>query len=279
MRFENYVVDTNVPEHHVRFNAVVDLPFGRNKRFMGRASRWEDELVGGWQVAAIGQVISQAFFVGNSNWGAVNPIQSYKHGMNITDCQTGTCQRAKLWFNGFILPSAGAMGKITGLPSGYQVGSPVSPAYSSPINFAYTTTPGTIQATNNNVNIVTPNGTIPNVSYAPGPSTTNPYSRTELRGPYNYNADISLYKVFPIREGMFLRINFDAFNAFNIQWIQQSQHNLRHHRLGCEWANKFLLDTPPGSDFGAIHLLTRFTSSGVGAAAFSPSPAAVLSVR
>lgn len=217
MRFENYVVDTNVPEHHVRFNAVVDLPFGRNKRFLGKASRWEDELVGGWQVAAIGQVVSQAFFVGNSNWGAVNPLQSYKHGMNITDCQTGICQRAKLWFNGFILPSAGAMGKITGLPSGYQVGSAASPAYSSPINFAYTTTPGTIQATNNNVNVVTPNGTIPNVTYSPGPSTVNPFSRTELRGPYNYNADISLYKVFPIREGMFLRVNFDAFNAFNIQ--------------------------------------------------------------
>ena len=217
IRFENYVVDTAVPEHHIRFNAVVDLPFGRNKRFLGKANRWEDEIVGGWQVAGIGQVISQSFFVASGNWGAVNPIQMYKHGLNITDCQTGTCQPAKLWFNGFILPSTGALGKITGLPSGYQVGSASSPAYSSPINYAYTTTPGTIQATNNNVNVVTSGGTIANVAYSPGPSTVNPYARTVLRGPYNYNADLSLYKVFPIREGMFLRINFDAFNAFNIQ--------------------------------------------------------------
>ena len=107
------------------------------------------------------------------------------------------------------------MGKISGLPSGYQVNSAVSPAYSSPINF--TGTGGVITGTNNNVTVTGPKGTFGNQGFSPGPAGTNPFSHTALRGPYNYNADLSLYKVFPIKEGVFLRVNFDAFNAFNIQ--------------------------------------------------------------
>jgi hypothetical protein len=33
----------------------------------------------------------------------------------------------------------------------------------------------------------------------------------------NYEADISLYKIFSITERVKLRINVDAFNAFNIK--------------------------------------------------------------
>ena len=33
----------------------------------------------------------------------------------------------------------------------------------------------------------------------------------------NWNADLSVFKVFPITEKVNLRINVDAFNAFNIQ--------------------------------------------------------------
>jgi hypothetical protein len=216
IRFENYQIDTNVPQHHVRFNAVVDLPFGRNKRFLGKANRLEDELIGGWQIATSGQVISQSFFVNAGNWGSINPIQRYNHGKDITDCSFNPCARAKLWFNGFINPTAtNGVGSLTGLPAGYTVNSAVSPAYSSPLNFIGTN--GVITSTNNNVNIVTPSATFQNVGFSPGPSATNPFSKTVLRGPYNYNADISLYKVFAIKEGMFFRVNFDAFNAFNIQ--------------------------------------------------------------
>jgi hypothetical protein len=214
IRFENYVVDTAVPSHHIRFNGVVDLPFGRNKRFLGGSNRLLDEVVGGWQIAGVGQVISQAFFVNAGNWGAMNPIKSYGHGRQITDCQN-TCQPAKLWFNGFIAPTANAIGKVSGLPEGYNVNSAVSPAYAAPINF--TGTGGVITGTNNNVNITGPSGTIKDQGFSPGPTGTNPYSRTALRGPFNYNVDLSAYKVFPIKEGMFLRLNVDAFNALNIQ--------------------------------------------------------------
>lgn len=48
---------------------------------------------------------------------------------------------------------------------------------------------------------------------------TNPYGHTVLNGPMNWEADASLFKVFPIRESMSIRLNFDAFNVFNHQGI------------------------------------------------------------
>ena len=90
---------------------------------------------------------------------------------------------------------------MSGLPSGYV-------PYLSPINTT---------ANNNNVSITLNNGNTVTQPYSPGPSGVNPFSKTVLLGPYNYNADMSLYKVFQIKEQVSLRINVDAFNAFNIQ--------------------------------------------------------------
>ena len=69
------------------------------------------------------------------------------------------------------------------------------------------------------MNVTGPIATFSGVGYSPSPSNfgDNPYSRTILRGPWNYNVDLSLYKVFPITERVALRFNADAFNALNIQ--------------------------------------------------------------
>jgi hypothetical protein len=213
--WEAYKPDTAVPFHHITFNGVVDLPFGRGKRFLGNVNKFADEAVGGWQIAGAGQVVSQAFQPALGNWGAINKIQLYKNGVTVQDC-IGTCQPKKLWFNGYFLPTAGQLGKVSGLPSGYTVNQASSPAYQSPINF--TGTNGTITGTNNNVNVVGPTGTFNNIAFTPGPSNLdNPYVRTVLPGPFNYNVDLSIFKVFPITERMALRFNADAFNALNIQ--------------------------------------------------------------
>jgi hypothetical protein len=68
----------------------------------------------------------------------------------------------------------------------------------------------------NNVPVALSNGTTPQVAYSPGPSL-NPFTKTVLHGPFNYNVDLSIFKVFPIKEKVNLRINVDAFNALNIQ--------------------------------------------------------------
>ncbi len=214
--WQEYKPDTAVPFHHVTFNGVIDLPFGRGKRFLGNVNKLADEAVGGWQIAGAGQVISQAFAPASGNWGATNPIKLYKNGVTVQDC-IGVCQPKKLWFNGFIVPNAANLGKITGMPSGYTVGSAASPAYESPINFTGTT--GNITGTSNNVNVVGPLNTYNNIAFTPSPSNfgDNPYSRTILPGPFNYNVDLSVFKLFPITERMALRFNADAFNALNIQ--------------------------------------------------------------
>jgi hypothetical protein len=117
------------------------------------------------------------------------------------------------------------MGKISGLPSGYTQGTAASPAYMSPIGTtAGTCGPGGAAAPicNNNVDIKGPLNNFANQAFAPAPSNfgVNPYSRTVLNGPINYNVNLSVFKVFPINESTFLRFNVDAFNALIIQGYQ-----------------------------------------------------------
>jgi hypothetical protein len=206
--FAGYQTDTGVPKQHIKFNGIVDLPFGSGKRYFSGMNRAVDEMVGGWQVAGDGQVVSQDFLADSSDWGPTNPIHYYKK--KIIDCQS-ICQPAKLWFNGYITPISSAMGQISGLPSGYVVGQAASPAFESPITFTGT-------STNNNVNVVLANGTtLTQQAFSPGPVASNPHSKTVLNGPMNYKVDLSLFKVFPIKGKVALRFNADAFNAFNIQ--------------------------------------------------------------
>jgi len=218
VKFEEYKVDTAIPKQHITFNGIVDLPVGRGKKFLGGVNRFEDEIVGGWQIAGDGQVVSQDFGITSSNWGPTNPIKYYKNGVTVTDCSGSQCQKEKMWFNGYIVPTAAAMGKISGLPSGYTAGTAASPAYSSPIAVTINPQTGAFTGTNNNVNIVLANGTVQTQQgYSPGPLGSNPYSQTILNGPINYSVDLSLFKVFPITEKTMLRFNVDAFNALNIQ--------------------------------------------------------------
>jgi hypothetical protein len=207
-RYENYHIDTAIPEHHVTFNGIVDLPVGKDKRFLHDANKWLDALVGGYQVAFVGQVLSQSFQVNAGNWGATSPVQIYGSSVPINDCRSGVCHPEYLWFNGYVSPAVinAAKNGISGLPSSYT-------AYVAPIN----NVPGGANFGNNNVTVTLKNGTRVVTGYSPGPSGANPFSQTILLGPYNYNTDISLYKVFSLTERVQLRVNVDAFNAFNIQ--------------------------------------------------------------
>jgi hypothetical protein len=207
-RYENYHVDTAIPLHRVSFNGIVELPVGKGKRFLGNSGKFLNALLGGYQVAFVGQVVSQSFQVSSSNWGATAPIDIYKSGAPITDCRSGVCHPAYLWFNGYISPTVigAAKNGITGIPSGYT-------PYQAPIN----NTPGTPNFGNNNVTVTLKNGSQVVTGYSPGPAGSNPYSQTVLPGPFNYMTDMSLYKVFSLAERVKLRVNVDAFNAFNIQ--------------------------------------------------------------
>jgi hypothetical protein len=207
-RYENYKTDTAIPLHHITFNGIYDLPVGKGKRFLGNSNKLVNALLGGYQVAFVGQVLSQAFQVASGNWGATSQVKNYKSSVPITDCRSGVCRPAYLWFNGYISPTVinAAKNGISGVPTDYQ-------PYLAPIN----NTPGTPNFGNNNVTVSLKNGTQVVTGYAPGPSGSNPFSQTVLPGPSNYLTDVSLYKEFAIGERTRLRLNLDAFNAFNIQ--------------------------------------------------------------
>ena len=209
-RYENYKVDTAIPLHRVTYNGVLDLPVGKGKRFLGNSNRFLDALLGGYQVAFVGQMVAQAFQVGAGNWGGTSPIQRYKSSVPITDCRSGVCRQAYLWFNGYISPTVigAAKNGISGVPSDYV-------PYLAPLN----NTPGTPNFGNNNVTVTLKDGTQNVTGYSPGPVGANPYSTTVLQGPMNFLTDMSLYKQFSLSEKWKLRVNVDAFNAFNIQGL------------------------------------------------------------
>ena len=207
-RYENYHLDTVIPSTTSPLTAIVDLPVGRGKHFLRNTSRWLDTLVGGYQIAFVGQVVSQSFQVNAGNWGATSPVQVYGSSVPINDCRSGVCHPEYQWFNGYVSPAVinAAKNGISGLPANYT-------PYSAPIN----NVPGAANFGTNNVTVTLKNGSKVVTGYSPGPSGANPFSQTVLLGPYNYNADISLYKVFTLTERVQLRLNLDTFNAFNIQ--------------------------------------------------------------
>lgn len=192
---------------------------------MGSANRVVNELLGGFEIAGSGSIVSQAFTINSGNWGPTNPLKVYKHSVPITDCRSGTCYKSYEWFNGYIPPTeiagnpcAGSSTKVvSGLPADYQ-------PYQSPIDTGCTSTGHDKYFGKNEVNVTLLNGKTSAVTYQPYPTNNssasggaNPFSHTVLNGPMNYHVDLSLFKVFPITETVNLRVNVDAFNAFNIQ--------------------------------------------------------------
>jgi hypothetical protein len=47
----------------------------------------------------------------------------------------------------------------------------------------------------------------------------HPWRQQYRLGPFNWTTDASLLKFFSIRERLRLRMNFDVFNAFNVQGL------------------------------------------------------------
>jgi hypothetical protein len=207
-RMINYRVDTAIPVHRWSFNGIVDLPFGKGKRFGRNANRWVDTAIGGFQVAGIGTVVSQAFSPAVANWGATNKIELYKDAVPVTDCRSGVCRPAFQWFNGYIAPPLvnNPVNGVNGLPANYT-------PYLAPIN----NTPGAPNYGTNIVPVQLANGSRVNTAYSPGPSGAHPFWATTLPGPTNFQTDLSLFKVFRVTEQVSVRFNIDAFNALNIQ--------------------------------------------------------------
>ena len=61
LRFLNYQRDTGIPKHRVKWNWLVNLPFGKGQWIGRNANGVLDKFIGGWQVAGMGSLNSTYF--------------------------------------------------------------------------------------------------------------------------------------------------------------------------------------------------------------------------
>jgi hypothetical protein len=218
--WEDYKRDSAISPQHIAFNYIVDLPFGRGKKFYGRANRLVNELIGGYQLAGKGHMVSSIFQPLATNYGPTSPIKVYKHNVPITDCSSGNCYSEYMWFNGYIAPTVNANSGyctkncIYGLPADYT-------PYEAPID----TVPGTTYYNQNEVTVTgsglnSGKGGYENQPYQNSSAYevgANAFSKTFIQGPKNWESDISLFKTFPVTERVGVRFNMDVFNFLNHQ--------------------------------------------------------------
>ena len=192
-----YANSTEVPAHRVRWNGIWDLPFGKGQKWGNSASKGLNYLIGGWQIAFIGNwksgnwmgVSSSAYLFGDPQIPADQRIE-----MNIFG------RRQLLWFKGDFDPTQASgvdMAKLTALvplDRSQRVLRPVGSAF------------------DNRVPMKLADGT-----YRDTPVTDmlNWNARNFMRGPGAFSQDASIFKNFNFTEAKRLRFTADFFNAFN----------------------------------------------------------------
>jgi len=198
-----YLNSTEVPAHHIRYNAVVDLPFGRGKKFGGNASGAFNHVIGGWQVATIGDWRGGFWrSVASNRFQSGNPVLSPDQRLELTFSDT----RRRLWFKGDFNPALATNvtgGDLTALvpaDRSQRTVRPFGPDCSGSFD------------TNRLAVLLADQVTCFDASTS---DFFNPSKRASLIGPGAWNTDISVFKNFKIREVANLRFTADFFNAFN----------------------------------------------------------------
>jgi hypothetical protein len=216
----NYQRDTSIPKHRLRWNWIVDLPFGKGKPIAGNAGGLLDRLIGGWQIAGLGSLWSTYFALPDWMFPTGAPIEMYGYKYPIQDCTSGECYPGYLWWNGYIpahqINSVDENGKpngIMGVPADYK------PAVTPLIPWGSTTLPPNAPA-NTNIEDFWDSNTVW------VPLKDGSVARTEwtglfpLRNQYRpssrqWGLDASVFKNIPINERVRVRLNVDFFNVLN----------------------------------------------------------------
>src|SRR4030095_8679365 len=192
-----YYNSTNIPPHRIRYNGIFDLPFGRGKHFGGDVSRGWDTLIGGWQIATIGDWRSGLWrSVGSNLYSFGDPTLAADERLEMTSF--GRHQR--LWFRGDFDPrqatnvSQEALQALVPVNRAERVLRPLGTAFDNRL-------PQTLA-----------NST---VRQTPITDTVNPNPRAFYLGPGSWNVDLALFKNFNITERVKARFTADFFNFFN----------------------------------------------------------------
>ena len=194
-----YYNSTNVPAHRVRWNGIYDLPFGRGKHFGGNISKGWDYLVGGWQLAALGDWRGGL-------WSSINPALFMTADPSLSPDQrlemniNGRTQR--LWFRGYFDPTTAT--NVTGGGGNLEALVPADPSQriAKPLGPNF----------DNLIPVTLADGTTFDADIS---TVVNPNAKAFYKGPAFFNSDISIYKNFAITESMRVRFSADFFNVFN----------------------------------------------------------------
>jgi hypothetical protein len=225
----DYGRETSTPKHRVRWNWMVDLPFGKGKWIARNSHGVLDKVIGGWQLVGLGSLSSNWFSLSTSGWPTGQKVELYGFKYPIQDC-TGTsskdgaptiCTPGYLWYNGYIpanrINSHTADGRpngIMGVPADYKPAvMPLIPAGSTtlPPNAPANTVVSSFWDTNT-VWIPLKDGNSQRTTYSPG---IHPFQNQYLPGVATWGLDAGLVKNFQITERVNLRFNMDAFNVLN----------------------------------------------------------------
>ncbi|MEK7405243.1 MAG: carboxypeptidase-like regulatory domain-containing protein [Acidobacteriota bacterium] len=207
--------NNRIPRQRLSWNWVADLPVGKGK-LLGRNMRGVLDLIaGGWQISGLGSWRTNWFALPGNQFPTGNPFEIYGRKYPIQDCRSGHCLSGFLYHNGYINPaqinSVDARGDpngIMGVPGNYK------PAFQNLIPFPASPIPGDPNAPfygTNTVFVPQKDGTVWRGNWGGIAPLQNQY----VEGPGLWSLSASLFKSFPIRERMRLRVQWDVFNPTN----------------------------------------------------------------
>jgi hypothetical protein len=214
----NYQRDTSIPKHRVRWNWIVDLPFGKGKPLGRNAGGFLDRVIGGWQIAGMGNLRSNYFALPTGIFPNGNPIEMYGYKYPIQDCRSGynNCRPGYLWWNGYIpanqinsVDSQGRPNGVMGVPADYKpAGEPLIPWPAQPVSGD----PLASYYGTNNIWVRLNNGTLQRTTYS---DNYHSWNRQYFPSVRTWGLDASAFKTIPINEQFKVRFNADFFNVFN----------------------------------------------------------------
>lgn len=216
-RFLNYRRDTEIPQHRLRWNFLMDLPFGKGKKWLSASNKLVNALAGGWQVAGYGSYRSRYWELPTSNWGFLGDVEVYGTKYPIEDCRSGRCQAGYLFWNGYIsanrINSTDAQGRPTGVmgvPSNYRPSN--LPIWPTPADGGGPSDPNFAFYDTNQVSVRLRNGSEQRVAMD---TALHPWRQQYFNAPWVFDMSASLFKTIPVTERVTVRLNADFFQVFN----------------------------------------------------------------
>ncbi|MBI4902654.1 MAG: carboxypeptidase regulatory-like domain-containing protein [Acidobacteria bacterium] len=227
-RFLFYQRDTGIPKHRVNYNWIVDIPVGRGKRIAGQAGPIVNRIIGGWQLAGQGTFRNSWWALPTGNWLQPNPVEVYGTKYPIKDCRSGTCFDGYLYYNGYIPanrinstdPRTGLPNGVMGVPSDYKPSH--APLIPIPANGGSSADPNFPFYDTNTVWIRMKDGSLQRTAFN---DNLNPWNNQFLQGLFNWELSSSLFKVIPVTERVFFRLNVDFFNTLNMPGIPKTPNS------------------------------------------------------